>query len=167
MRDNSYEVANGLGVGLKNEDGSEKPSWNIWANSTKKGSLSCGFENLPYTRLKRGYNPNIGHIVSSRFLPNDFNIEWNDIGLLRNEVPNSIMLYECLGYKGHTFISKSSTCEGVTPMGPVGYILNNQKTGTIPIYRCSVNNGADHIVSKAANCEGQQTEMLLGYAYTI
>ncbi len=169
MKDHKFELNNGLALGLRNSDSSTKPTWVTWALANRKdvNILFCGFEDLPYTRLKRGYNSNIGHIVSSRILPNDFNIEWSDVGLLRDEVADSVLLYECLAYKGHTLISKNPNCEGLTPMGPVGYILQTQKSNTIPIWRCSINNGADHIVSKFENCENQQKEMLLGYGYRI
>ena len=168
MKDHPDETVNGLGLGLRNSDSSAKPAWVTWALANRKdvNILSCGFEDLPYTRLKRGYNSNKGHIVSSRILPNDFNIEWNDVGLLRDEVSDSVLLYECL-IGQHTLITKDSNCEGLTPMGPVGYILQTQKLNTIPIWRCSINNGADHIVSKYENCEGQQKELLLGYGYKI
>ncbi|MBI3308119.1 MAG: hypothetical protein HYZ79_01960, partial [Candidatus Melainabacteria bacterium] len=180
MRDHPFETnppggGEGLALGLRNADGSVKKSWAVWALANRKdiNKLSCGFEDLPYTRLKRGFNPSRGHIVSTRILPGGFNIEWSDVGLLRNEVPDSELLYECLAGSysnlaaSHSFISKSPGCENLIPMGPVGYILKNQQPGTIPLWRCSVNNGADHFVSKTENCEAKQTELFLGYAYQL
>ena len=165
MTDHPTEKAAGLALGLRAVDGTAKPAWATWAlanrNDLSPPRLSCGFEDLPFTRLRRGYNAARGHWTSSRLLPPGF-IQEAFCKLYREPRPGTVMLYECR-VKDHNLLSLDVNCEGLLPMGPVGYIYTAPIVGTIPLYRCVVNGGVDHFNSSAPNCEGAVTESLLGY----
>lgn len=166
MTDHPVEVASGLGVGLHDQNGGAKEAWATWALANRidlvPPKLSCGFEDLPYTRLTRSYNPARGHWASSRLAPSGFSAEmsWR---LLRDPAPGTEMLYECeIG--GHNFLTKASNCEGQRPMGPVGYVYMSQQPGSVELRRCRVGAGSDHLVSTSSTCEGLNDEGSLGWA---
>lgn len=164
MKDHPAEVEKGLGLGLRRGDGSARPAWATWAlanlETASPPQLSCGFEELPYTRLRRYNSPSRGHWTSSRLPPAGFTEEasWR---LWRESRPGTHPLYECQ-VGGHNLLSVDVNCEGLRPLGPVGYAHDTQVAGTVPLYRCRVGESADHFVS-GAGCEGHTTEGLLGY----
>ncbi|MEO7328217.1 MAG: DUF5722 domain-containing protein, partial [Minicystis sp.] len=98
MTDHPAETAGGLGLGLHDENGMAKPAWAVWAlanrNDLAPPMLDCGFEELPYTRLRRSYNAARGHWASSRLAPPGFAVE-QSYRLLRDPAPGTELLYEC------------------------------------------------------------------------
>jgi hypothetical protein len=166
MSDHPVETAAGLGLGLMDDKGKAKQAWAVWAlanrNDLKPPQLSCGFEDLPYTRLTRSYHASRGHWVSSRIAPQGFSKEqsWR---LHREPQAGTILLYECRVGQ-HNLISKDPKCENLLPMGPVGYIHTAQSAGLVALHRCRIGAGQDHFVSPDSGCEGQTHEQLLGYA---
>lgn len=166
MSDHPHETANGLGLGLRDDKGNAKQAWTVWALANRidlsPPQLSCGFEDLPYTRLTRSHHPSRGHWTSSRVAPAGFTFEqsWH---LHRESKAGTKMLYECrMGQ--HNLLTASVGCENLHPMGPVGYIHETKVKGTVALYRCRIGEGHDHFVSPDPGCEGQITEQLLGYA---
>jgi hypothetical protein len=165
MRDHPDEVAGGLALGLRNADGTAKPAWATWALANRADlsppRLSCGFEDVPFTRLTRGYHPSRGHWASSRRLPTGFGVEgsWR---LHREPVRGAVPLFECRVGQ-HNMLSRDPGCEGQHPLGPVGYAYTVAVGGGPPIYRCRVAANGDHFISSVDTCEGQVQEGLLGY----
>lgn len=166
MLDNPDETKSGLGVGLHDVNRNAKPAWATWAlanrNDLMPPQLSCGFEQLPYTLLTRSYNPNRGHWASSRLPPAGFATEssWH---LWRDPQPGTALLYECR-VGTHNLLTLDVHCEGLQPLGPVGYLHPAPHPNTVALYRCTINAGADHFISPDSKCEGQTKESLLGYA---
>lgn len=90
-------------------------------------------------------------------------------------------LYGCYlldnGILGHRddFTSTDPNCEGryrhPGVWGENGHVASTQIQGTIPLYRCLVNNGRgyfDHFDTVHANCEGRANsvnEFVLGYVF--
>ena len=140
MKDHSAETVNGLGCGLADEVGNLKPAWGVWAMSNRVDldppQLSCGFENLPYTRLVRAFNPGQGHWATTRRLPSGF-AEEQVYALYREEQPGTTLLFECRTGAGVNFASTSSNCEGQEPMGPMGWIHTESVDGSVALYPVS------------------------------
>jgi Family of unknown function (DUF5722) len=164
MTDHPVETASGLGLGLHDDKGVAKPAWSTWALANRADlnppQLSCGFEDLPYTRLTRSYKASRGHWASSRIAPTGFAAE-NSWHLLRDPAPQTALLYEC-AVGQHNFLTKDAGCEGQQPMGPVGYAYTTSQPGSIDLHRCRIGAGVDHFVGPAG-CEGQIDEGSLGY----
>lgn len=164
MKDHPVETASGLGVGLHDENGAPKPAWSTWALANRSDlnppQLSCGFEDLPYTRLTRSYKASRGHWASSRIAPPGF-VQENSWRLLRDAAPQTVLLYEC-AVGQHNFLTQDVNCEGQQPMGPVGYAYITAQPGSVDLHRCRIGAGTDHFVGPAG-CEGQIDEGSLGH----
>jgi hypothetical protein len=166
MKDHPDETVAGLGLGLRAVDGTAKPAWAVWAlanrNDLAPAQLSCGFEELPYTRLTRSFSAPRGHWASSRLPPPGFVSEksWR---LLRDPQPGTTLLYECR-VGDHSLLTPLSGCENLLPLGPVGYIYDAPAPGRQALYRCRVGAGSDHFITADPGCEQQTFERLLGYA---
>jgi hypothetical protein len=73
------------------------------------------------------------------------------------------MLYECR-VGTHNLLSRAASCEGLRPLGPVGYVAAEAFAGSVALVRCRVGAGTDHFVTVDRGCEGQTFEEVLGYA---
>ena len=166
MTDHPDETAAGLGVGLHNADGSAKAAWSTFALANRADlvppQLSCGFEQLPYTALSRSYKASRGHWASTRPAPAGFATEatWH---LLRTAASGATLLFEC-AVGGHNLLTPDPNCEGLVPLGPVGWIWDAAGGARVGLYRCRVSSSGDHFISPDPACEGQVVEQLLGYA---
>ena len=156
-------LENGAAMGLVREDNTFKPSWFRWAAMNKPGSYDCGFEELPYTILKRGNKAGAGHWASSRLLPSGFSQEGAGWKLYRERQPGTVMVFEC-ARGSHNLLTLDQTCAADQPMGPVGWIYTSQVAGTVPLHACIFGGGIDHMVSTDPACEAYETLGLLGYA---
>jgi hypothetical protein len=165
MQDHPDETAAGLGLGLRDTSGAAKPAWTTWALANRETDghpqMECGFQDLPFVRLTRGYRSSEGHRASTRVLPSGYAEEQSFL-LHREEQADTVLLFECLVGE-HTLLTRDAGCEGLHPMGPVGWAWLEQRSGSAPLYRCSIGAGSDHFVSKEPDCEGQTTEELLGW----
>ena len=125
MKDHPVEVASGLGLGLRDENGAAKQAWATWALANRSDlsppQLSCGFEDLPYTRLTRSYSASRGHWASSRKAPAGFKAEssWR---LLRDPAAGTALLHEC-AVGGHNLLTKAADCEGQIDEGSLGWAV--------------------------------------------
>ena len=148
-------------------------SWQTWAlaNRIDVGMLSCGFENLPYTKLSRYVNASRGHLATTRRPPagSTFEGAWK---LFRYQQAGTHPIYECEApggsayTAGHTFVDRSYTCAGwLKPMGPLGYAYDSPGAGRSALRRCYVSYPGyeDHFVSTHPTCEGWIFEDILGY----
>ncbi len=170
LRDNASEGE--LQVGLIRQNDTYKPAWGTWAwaNHTDGShpEMSCGFEQLPYTRLTSSVKDQVidVHWTSSRLPPSGYEVQqaWH---LLRDEAPDTTLLYECLDESllgDYTFLTESIACDGRQNLGPVGYIWNQQVSDSVPLYSCTTTSGWDRFVSTSSSCDGQTLDGLLGYA---
>jgi len=166
MSDHPTEVAAGLGLGLRRADGSARPSWSTWALANRidllPPQLDCGFEHLPHTRLVRGYRDGWGHRASTRDLPPGF-VEEQAYLLERSGQPNTTLLFEC-EVGDHSLLTSDPGCEGLPPLGPVGWIHDAPGAGRVELFRCYVASTGDHLLSPDPACEGQTVEQSLGFA---
>ncbi len=78
------------------------------------------------------------------------------------QVAGTRPLYQCRVGGWDYMTSLSSTCEGQTVVGTIGYIYSAPPAAAnIALRRCRV--GAEHFDSVTTNCEGQIVEGILGY----
>jgi hypothetical protein len=170
MVDHSMEA--GFEVGLAWGVNEPKPAWSTWATADRLSSLACGFEDLPYTRLRQGERSggllDLGKVywTSSRILPPGFSTDAaGDYRLLREWEPGTRLLFECARDGETTMITADPTCAGMVPMGPVGWAWMESRPDSVPLYRCALVDifSDTHFVSTDANCEGEANEALLGY----
>jgi hypothetical protein len=76
-------------------------------------------------------------------------------------------LYQCMGGAGSHFLSVAANCEGGTYQGIVGYLFNQQVSGSTPLYRFQSQDGHDHIATTDFTegvSLGYYFEATLGYA---
>ena len=73
-------------------------------------------------------------------------------------------VFGCLHGATDFFLSADAGCEGQRAVGAEGRLYTSPPAGenTVPVYRCAT--AVDHFASNGADCEGQKTEALLGYA---
>ncbi|CAF0957180.1 unnamed protein product [Didymodactylos carnosus] len=164
LKDHPGETKDGLGLGLVTDQGQYKRAWSLWAlvNRYDVGKLSCGFELLPYVSLKRANHPTNGHWTTTRILPNGYKLErqWK---LFREQQPGTKLIFECQRTGDmRNFPSVNQNCEKQDALGPLGYIYNDKKDNTSPVYRCRKD--SDYFISPDSKCEGATNEGLLGYA---
>jgi hypothetical protein len=76
----------------------------------------------------------------------------------------TLPLYSCKLGATDYFISRDSACESFLVLGTVGWGYAQPIAGMnlVPLYRCKT--ARDHFVSTDPNCEGSETNELLGYA---
>lgn len=159
MLDNGAD--NGLFFGLWAAIGAARPAWNTW-NTLTDATGTCGFSELPYVRLTRYQHPTLGSRVTTRTVPDGFAAmqSWR---VLREPAGATHVLRECL-VGSHSLLSGSPTCEGLTPLGPIGYVYDDPAPGRVTLVRCLNRVAFDHFVSTDGACEGHTSETILGYA---
>ncbi len=86
-------------------------------------SLDCGFEDLPFTRLRQGsveaglFDLGKAYWTSSRVLPSGYDIDWSaGWRLLRDWEPGTRMLFEMVPINQKLFVQCSSPLSGDAAM---------------------------------------------------
>lgn len=175
MTDHVDELAWNTAMGLRNPDGTPKLSWQVWSkanlNTSNPTQLSCGFENLPYTKLSRYFNSTEGkHWATTREPPRYSTtpyiqeISWK---LLKSKLSDTQLLFECRvshNSKG-SYISTNVNCDGNNHInyGPVGYSFINSNKNTVELYRCGDVN-VNAFLTNSPTCELLNTPgILLGH----
>ena len=120
----------------------------------------------PLTTLKQYYNQ-ITHEVTTGWIdPNAGFILQKTLGHLYESPQQgaTLPLYNCKLGSTNYFISRDSACEKFLVLGTVGWGYAQPVAGLnlVPLYRCKT--AQDHFVSTDPNCEGFETNELLGYA---
>lgn len=138
--------------GLHDREANPKPSWYAWTGNNRyrqsPPQLSDGYEDLPYVKLTRSANPGAGHWASTRQAPPGFTPEAS-YWLLREQLPNTTLLYEChVGSKNLTRITPDVNCGGQQNYGPVGYSFNfnNPQGSRLGLFSIEMANG-NHILT--------------------
>ena len=96
--------------------------------------------------------------ASTRDLPAGF-VEEQAYLLERSEQPDTALLFECQ-VGDHSLLTSDPGCEGLQPLGPVGWIHDSPGVDRVELFRCYVPSTGDHLVSPDSGCEGQT----LGFA---
>ncbi len=150
MRDH-YQEGN-FQPGLHDIEDDPKQAWNTWSNNNRyrqsPARLAAGYEDLPYLRIVRSVHPEIGHWASTRQAPAGYTAEASYL-LLREQLPNTTMLYEChVSGLNVTRISRELSCGGEQNFGPVGYIydFNDAASSRHSLYSINVG-GSDYIIT--------------------
>lgn len=113
--------------------------------------------------LSRYINGSGEHTASvSQGPPPGYSLEATFGSLLLNQAAGTHALYSCL-IGSDEFTSPSSTCEGQTVVGLLGYAYDSAPVGqaSVAVYRCAIN--GEHFDSTSPNCEGYKVQLTLGY----
>lgn len=151
----------GLKLGLRREDGTAKPAFDLWRHATDPGAESCGFERNGRTLVRHGYDPSSGgQWFSSRDLPAGYVDQGSVWSLAYAQEPGTALLLEC-GRLVSSYLSLDPTCGGDTPLGPVGWIATGAGAGLTALRSCAT--GLDVVATVASACAPSETASVLGY----
>jgi hypothetical protein len=132
--------------------------WNISSASWTPGH--------PLVALNRYYNQTTHEVTTGWIDPHAGFALQSTLGHLYQSPQQgaTLPLYSCKLGSMDYFLSRDSACEGYLVLGTVGYGYSRSVAGQnlMPLYRCKTGN--HHFVSNDPNCEGQETNELLGYA---
>jgi hypothetical protein len=114
--------------------------------------------------LNRYFNGTVHEVTTGWVSPDSaFQLERVLGHLYGNWVQGTVPLYSCKAERTDYFVSLDSACEGQRILGTAGYAYPQPVFGLhlLPLYRCST--GRDKFASHDPKCEGQETDLLLGY----
>ena len=138
-----------LKLGLRRDDGTPKPAFDLWRHVNDPGAEQCGFELDGHTVVRHGIDPTTGaHWYSSRVLAAWLRRPARRLAASYARRPATAMLYECGAPGGRsTYLSRDAACGGDVPMGPVGWISRIPRRGWTPLVAC---HGPDAVVVRSA-----------------
>ena len=85
-----------LKLGLRREDGTPKPAFDLWRHVNDPGAEQCGFELDGHTVVRHGVDPATGaHWYSSRVLPRGYVAQPEAWRLSYDRPPATAMVHEC------------------------------------------------------------------------
>jgi len=159
MQDHPAEAIHGVALGLRRQDGSAKPVWNTWSQMSDPGTLDCGFENLPYTKLTSFMDNRGNYRASSRVVGGNFS-EIDSWYPLRAYQADTYMAYEC-NSGNSSYVSTDKYCAGDLSYGPIGYVHQFDGAGRTGLFTCS--GGGNYYSSSDFNCGGDTVIEFIGY----
>lgn len=138
----------------------------VSTSSTCGGALLLGLlgyvlDSAPLNR----YSNNSTEWVTTGSAPRGYSLVVS-LGYLLGAGPDTTPIYGCKQNQNtDQFLSKDRGCEGMTLLGLEGWIYDvpPANVATVAVYRCSVT-GSFHFASNDPNCEGHNTDGLMGYA---
>jgi len=117
------------------------------------------------TAVNRYYNTSGDHLTSSSMPAfSDYRFQLTYGHVLPNALSGTHALYSCKIGNDY-FVSLQSNCENQVYIGQLGYAYDNALAdgSTVPIYRCYLPATDEHFESPQSNCEGYDTNFVLGY----
>jgi len=128
------------------------------APEEKTGSSEAAFEQTSL-QLIRGISGGL-HFVQSGYSNGPSGLYEEARYHVNVEGPYTI--FAC-SVRGHVMASRDPGCEGQRRIGTLGGLAPSG----IPLYRCNVDAGRDHIITTDPACEGQAMDGLLGYIDSV
>lgn len=132
---------------------------------TASAQMPGGAPQAPAGALHRYFSASTGtHWVTPTPVSGDFSEEFSLGYLYTTPSASRNAVFGCLHGSTDYFLSLDAACEGQQVLGTYGWAEKEHPAEpSVPVYRCYWPSGGSHFASGDAGCEGQTTEVRLGY----